>query len=733
MIERYRTVGKSIYGKEYQVRIYEIGGSYLTPSELYLSTDIMFETHGNDRDITENIYTATATVSIFLNSEDAYSFFTDLSEQPEGVFYLELRYDGSRVFMGRILGNGLRLEDVNEPFFTIQAIDGLTLLKNIDYVHPGEGYQNLIDIFRSIITKIDTVQNIYVNSDIIIYIATNLDSSVSLAGTMDIWKLVRYNNYFYTLENDNKEPLSCWDVLNEMLQRHNLQLRYQGGIYIILGKELSLTGISEVGVYTKNGFNLTTPFTFTPIDIEDTTNTTMLQGGSYYFEPGIKSITIETDKYHTSKNLADGIIWRRADTTYRRLGLMMEGSQYSSHVKISFQNQYSPSQIASFQWVKIRFYFRSKEWNGTDYLYPKVNFSPVNFGGSHYVFLSSTIAAVELEDHTSETAIELVFKYSPPMDFVVQFIFEAVTEDREMEFRNSFVSFLDVNFNPVTPPFPVQTELNYKITHEFSTYPIVKSELVRFYGETNTTEIQSKTIKILAPDTYGSSLAKPILWNGSFSQLGQNPTDQWRFDDADDYESIERAIIRNLLRQMGTKQMYLTGNLNVKNAIPSPFSVLLYKDNFFRTSKISWNLYTCIMSFTGIRIILDTPTITVNMTAPEQNIYAPTFLYYENVLDARTTRGNIIQNEFDVTGDSVNLDDDPFGEDFLVNNIAPLSNEDRKAKLAVYKNGVKLKYVDPANDPLIIENGWSFNLLTNDITFGYDFENDHVEVIYYNL
>ena len=707
----------------------------MTPSELTLGPDIVFETHGNDRDLLENIHTASARISIMLDSELAQDFFTDLNNTSEGVFYLELRYDGTRIFLGRILGNGFQLEDRKQPFFTIEAIDGLTLLKNKEYTHSGSGYQSLIDILHHIISQIDVIENIYTSGDFILYIASNLQVNVPIAVTGNIWDIIRYDDYFYTFENDIRNPLTFWEVLEEMLQRHNLVLKYQNAIYIILGKELMLTGLDEVAIYTKGGFTATLPFEFIEVNVENSTDTTMMSGGTYYYEPAIKAITLIASKYHSTKNLADGIIWTRADTTYKKMGLMLEGEQYATHLRFSLQQQYTPAQTAMFTYIRVKFYFKATEWNGTDNVYPTAGFTAFDFGGSHFFMVFPNLQARELENETSEEEIIVVFRYATPMDYVMHFVFEEADMDRDMFFRIEFDGFLDDNFNPVTVFPPVSVELNWKITQEFGFYPNLKSDIIKFYGETDTLDVERKELNILASDTYGSLQGQPIIFNLATPEIrAQRPTNLWRFDSSDSYESLERAMLRILLRLVGVKQQYLSGQLNVKFIIPSPFMRLDYRGSLFNVSKISWNLYNCIMDFTGIRIPTVEPEITINLVAPNQDIFAPVFTLYEDVLTRVANNTTITQyDEYEVSGTTFNLDSTPFGLDFVFNKIAPLEESVIKAHFSCFKNGVKLQYYHFTNDPLE-PNFYQFYLdqSTNDVVFGSELESDHIEFIFIN-
>ena len=462
----------------------------------------------------------------------------------------------------------------------------------------------------------------------------------------------------------------------------------------------------------------------------------MMAGASFYFEPGIKSISMFTDKYHTGKNLADGVIWKRADTTYRNLGLMFANTQYSTHIRFNIEKQFPDFNTEDFYYIRVKFYFRAKEWNGAGLKYAKLSFDISNYGDAHYVLTYPTAAQQTLIEDASETAIVVVMRYAPPMDYAFNFIMPEFTEDRDMQFRAEFIEFLDVNLETVTPVFGhVATDFDYKIYHEFGFFPILKSDVVKFIAVADTTEVETKELKILAPETYGSQLSKAVIWDGNVSTPSERSDLNWRLATGDSFEGLERAILRNLLKQMGSKQKYLTGTLNVKTDIPGPFFVLNYRADDYKLSGIKWNIYKCLMDVTAIRIPTNAPDITVNLTEPLQTIYAQEFKHYEDVL--LSTGGSsitIFQQEFEgVTDSFVNLDLIPFSEGFLADFAASDTVEGVKTKWQVYKNGVKQRYVDWGTSPTLLPHEWTFDIAGNNIEFGYDLDSDLVEVIYYQI
>jgi hypothetical protein len=745
MAVRLQTSGKSIYAYDWTVTILDDDwtGDVL---EFDIGPNILIESQGNDRDLTEVIYTATATIDVLINTEAAGDFLDDLIAANEGRFYLQIDFNTTTQFKGRILGNGISIEDRQQPFLKVQAIDGLTLLKNIPYDEPPNG-KYVVDIFLDAFKKIDVVDKYFANNDTVIGIVTSLEatSSYFLADPY-IFKLLRVNNYFYDFENNVRDPWTYWDVLDELLKRLHLTLSYQAGAYQIYGKSIYQTASSKQGYgVEKDGTLSTYSFTsFVPTDIQDETDTYALAGGTYYYEPGVKSFLITTEPQHTVKDLADGKIWRRANTTYTDMGLMLGGIQYNTFVNMKVGNSFTPDQTstptqpAKLEFFKVRFYFKALEWNGTDVDYPKLDFAPFLTLNSHIALINVyNEPGKTLINSATETAIDVLFKYNnSAAEYGFQFIFPTYNVDTEMQFRVEFVNWYDNNFNIVTPiNFPVNF-FDFKIYHKFGQYPIAKPDVVKFFAETDTDEFEKKELKLSAPEQYGSDQTKFWLWTGSFFDVGQFSS-TWTFDDTDTPEGLEYAILRSYLKMMGAKQQYIDIGLNMKEKVPLLLEPFTYRNTDFILTKFSWDVHMATANITGIRIPTTIPDITVNLQAPDTTEFYLSLDNPDTNVYARDTgsTGTIIYNEFTgVTTSSVNLDAAPFLTDYLINFVQDLTEEQIRSRFEVYKDGIKQRYV-PFDIPLTLDTrdfslDWANNdvLINNDLGDSYTIEVKFLEV-----
>ena len=101
------------------------------------STSLNFTKEGliekTEGEYLDTIKTTNYKCSIYLDTDEAISFFDDLIEADEGRFHVVVYRDTTLLFKGRIIVDSMTKEDSAYPMFSFQAIDGLTLLKNVAY------------------------------------------------------------------------------------------------------------------------------------------------------------------------------------------------------------------------------------------------------------------------------------------------------------------------------------------------------------------------------------------------------------------------------------------------------------------------------------------------------------------------------------------------------------------------------------------------------------------------
>lgn len=168
------------------------------------------------------------------------TFYDDLVNSKEGRFYVRiiklLPLGSETVFLGKVLvDTSDKIIDYIEEF-TIQCIDGLTDLKNIEYRPIGYVETSpewagktitFVDHFIDILTRLDVVTyfNDAINwgNTVLLTTSGNWTESQSVAG--DIFNQVRVRNYWFEQKTPTyRKYKSCYDVLEELLTGFNARI-----------------------------------------------------------------------------------------------------------------------------------------------------------------------------------------------------------------------------------------------------------------------------------------------------------------------------------------------------------------------------------------------------------------------------------------------------------------------------------------------------------------------------
>lgn len=690
----------SVHGVSYTVKIHDYSGSG-DSSTMNISPDIYITGHGNDRDIFDIIKTASAGISIAIDSDDTSAFFTSIKGAAEGQYYMEILTDTTRRFMGRILGNGLSIEDEGRAFFNIEAIDGLTLLKNIKYTHPAPGTQSLKDIFCHILSQIDVVDKYY-SSGVLLVTNTNLRTDNSRYGTLPyILELTRHHDYFFKTNNNVKEYYTCWEVLEDILRHYGLRMFYENGAYYVVGLETYLDSTDfSWRSYDKEGTVVGFPIVVLPTDINVEGNSRTTAAGQHYFAPGIKSIRLEVDKEYNTipRNLAEGLSWRRTDTGFKLINPIRGEVDYKSLMRVNMNNSFTATQLGDVRYVKIRFTWKIQVQPSGTIDYPRYvrNANPLlTYGNAYsgmstsdlYMPLGTLQDAVELTNNASEDYTEVIFRYVPQIDYWIEWLFPQYDENRDISFKATFVSLLDSTYAEISQPI-VSMFYDYKITHELGTSPLLTVQDIVFTAENDSEDVIKKKYTILASDQYGTTLPKPIFWTGSFSELASDSGDSWSYDGVT-YGPLERMMLTQMMR-FADKQQYYQGEVNYVTAFPSFRNPIIYRDDTFILAKRTWRLYTDEIDVSIIKISESPHTTTVDAETPVQDNYFPFTQYIEQVsIRPGNPAERYFYRETGVT-DTYVIIPDALGYYITVDTDV----DQIRDEWSVYQNGILQDYVD---------------------------------------
>lgn len=238
--------------------------------------------------------------------------FTNEMQKFRIILYIYSKSSYTVVWSGYI-DNEIYSENLNAKFnynVKITGNDGFNLLKNYKYVDDNNqvysGITNVFTVLKNCLTKLNIVDN----TDL--YLSFNKSTGLSGEGAIyDInsnynllEKYYGYNENFYDEEN---EPMSCYDVINSILNTYQIYLFKDCGlnrIYLIddLCYKVSSGDTNYFYIYDLNDWTLKgkTSIELSSFDINNSSITIQNTTGNLQMQTGINSQKIEYSQYATN-------------------------------------------------------------------------------------------------------------------------------------------------------------------------------------------------------------------------------------------------------------------------------------------------------------------------------------------------------------------------------------------------------------------------------------------------
>lgn len=629
----------------------------------------------NDQDPYQRVDTMTANMAIVNDSEATQSFFTDLLDAEEDRFYLEILNEFDQLqFLGKIVPDDMTQQDRYQPPIKLVAICSTTDLKNIDYDAEYDVYvpKTVAEILLYCLNKL-SISSLYSNSEIILMCQSNIDADVSYSLT-NLFNVIRVHNYFYTVENEIKKPLKCFDVINELCGRLNCKMAYEHGRWNFTGMEgMFEDRVGSYIFYGKDGSVLsgTSPAN-TVVDLSelDVAN----YGGVYRHTGAINKVVLNIDKNFTNKVYGDGdffdLNYPGPEHSYYEVGYLLKDEPYT----LKFKNN-------------ILF---------ADGLTP----IPYNFR------IKYTVKITILGGSSTETEYEFEYPFNVAQ-YEHKIVIASNGSDRKLEAKAEIIEV-----NPVGSGVEALTcRINYNLTKDKET------ETTEFKAYLDNANVKIKTIKNIGSDRYGKDMVK-FIFNPN-ETVEREVTDEWKLSSSDSYTSLEIAIVSHMLKYLRFVQRYYSVTCIVTNdySISTTAFKYEYKGEVFRL--MSWKRQmikdVCTLNLlkiptgdsSGIIAVEDIPAVNGN-----------TSNFSNTITDVNT----VITEEFEnITTNNVELNYD-LPDTTLQSSL--------KNNISVYVEGVRWRHVNTIGTR---KNTYAINPATNVITFFRALDNANVIVIIHKI
>lgn len=174
-----------------------------------------------------------------VEDSDLEDLITDVTGAGEGRFFVQIYKDAALEWSGKMLMDKARKQDMDYPYsFDMTFTDGIGALKKIDFDDDGTlytGTETILEIITKILEKTGITDLFGATDDFL--------------KTCVHWYDVHHNFYakwcpllysrldhaaFYDYKDDENEPKSSWDVLEEILFTWGAIIRQSGGLFQII-------------------------------------------------------------------------------------------------------------------------------------------------------------------------------------------------------------------------------------------------------------------------------------------------------------------------------------------------------------------------------------------------------------------------------------------------------------------------------------------------------------------
>ncbi|MBK8698376.1 MAG: hypothetical protein IPN29_02030 [Saprospiraceae bacterium] len=397
-----------------------------------------------------------------------------------------------------------------------------------------------------------------------------------------------------------------------------------------------------------------------------------LYGGAYRFKGAYNKVVLKVNKDWTNKVYGDGdfyeVNYPGPEHAYYDLGYVLSGEAYT----LKFINN-------------ILF---------ADHLGDPV---PYNFRVKYTVKITVLSTGTPTETEYEYEYPFHVYSYEQKLEIA------AVSGDRTVAVK---AEIIEVN-PPGSTIEALTCKFNYKLSKDKET------DTTEFKAYLSSDNVKVKEITNIGSDRYGKELCKFYFHTGTFPS-DREVTDEYKFNAADSYQSLELAIVSHMLKYLRNTQKFYSFGLNTVYGLDINTSLNRYdyKGETFRIVAYKRDLISDLATVTMVKYSTGSNTgITAVEDVPAVNGVT------SNFSTAISTIGTQIYEEFsNVTTNSITLE-------YVLPTTA--TQNSLRDNIDVLVEGVRWKHVNTIGT---LKNTYAVNPATSVITFFRALDNARVIV-----
>lgn len=247
-----------------------------------------------DDQIFEPIMGSSVDFQILVENSALETLINDIATAHEDRFVLEIKREGIRYWVGKMISDDISIPDEDPNFFaSLSATDGIGTLKGIKFLKSDgtlyDAKQNFITILTNVLTKISYTSDFYGGGEIFLKTCMRWFEKFQVYDGDDSTAAPLLNTRVHTdfavkdTNNDDFDTISCYQVLENICKRFKAQLKQING-YFYFVQPIQQAATMTVHTYEGDGSHLSKT---TEDHSENMTANKLRSDGVYGFYPPI--------------------------------------------------------------------------------------------------------------------------------------------------------------------------------------------------------------------------------------------------------------------------------------------------------------------------------------------------------------------------------------------------------------------------------------------------------------
>lgn len=390
------------------------------------------------------------------------TFLTDIIASKEGRFTLRItKGTGTPTlfWVGIIITDIGGLEEAYRPFFTLKAVDGLGLLKDIPYKNGANFYtgkESLKAHLINALTHLEYVDTHFAVTERFLRVAVDWWEGTMTNNTTNDPLALTYADHsvWYLYKKEVQDVRSCWDVIDNIMRVTGSRITMHEGKFWV--EQITYRTATSIVLrsYDKAGTYLSSDNFFGTMTVDQTVNGALFTGAVYEFFAPLSEVRYTFD-VGLRQNLLAGQAFSSGVTTNVTINRPVEANSGATTLRITgnialslFNNAYTGTattpRFALFKCtLKIGSYYLKRTYTVSNY---QVNYGAMTWETSASNFYMS----VEMPNGVPASGSGLTYNYSqwqdittPPLpvgadSFQFGMIWELITQADITQFLRSF-------------------------------------------------------------------------------------------------------------------------------------------------------------------------------------------------------------------------------------------------------------------------------------------------------